>query len=306
MFLREGFKKVCRNPWLLLSYLLKKIAPIVPDKIQLSLLHKVYVGRLVNWKSPQTFTEKLQWLKVYSRKSEYTQMVDKYAVKEYVADIIGEEYIIPTLAVWDTPEDIDWESLPQQFVLKTTHGGGSNGVWICKDKSNFDKKKCIEEIHRSLKSDLYWKYREWPYKDVPKRIIAEKFISETSNSELPKDLEDYKFFCFNGAVEVFKIDFNRYKNHRANYYTKDKELLPFGEKVCPPDLQKVMTFPSNLDKMIELSERLSHSIPFVRIDFYNVNGSIYFGEITFFPASGFGTFTSEEFNYELGQMILLP
>ena len=196
MFLGEGLKKVCSNPWLLLSFVLKQIAPIVPDKIQLSLLHKVYVGRLVNWESPKTFTEKLQWLKLYDRKPEYTQMVDKYAVKKYVAKIIGEEYIIPTLGVWDTPEDIDWELLPQQFVLKTTHGGGSNGVWICKDKSIFDRKKCLEEIHRSLKSDLYWKYREWPYKDVPKRIIAEKYISETSKYEVPKDLDDYKFFCF--------------------------------------------------------------------------------------------------------------
>lgn len=120
------------------------------------------------------------------------------------------------------------------------------------------------------------------------------------------DLKDYKFFCFNGAVKVFKIDFNRYSNHQANYYTKDKKLLPFGEVVCPPDLQKEMYFPSNLNKMIELSECLSHNIPFARIDFYNVNGKIYFGEITFFPASGFGAFTSEEFNHELGEMLSLP
>lgn len=301
----EGIKKLVVNPWLLLSFVLKKIAPIVPDKIQLSLLHKVYVGKFVNWERPQTFTEKLQWLKVYNRKPEYTQMVDKYAVKEYVANIIGDEYIIPTLGVWNTPEEIDWESLPQQFVLKTTHGGGSNGVWVCKDKSSFDIEQCIKEIHRSLKSDLYWKFREWPYKDVPKRIIAEKFLSETPDEKVSKDLADYKFFCFNGVVKVFKIDFNRYSNHQANYYTKDKKLLPYGEAVYPPDLEKVVDFPLNFDKMIELSECLSYNLPFVRVDFYNVNGKIYFGEITFFPASGFGAFTSEEFNYNLGEMLSL-
>ena len=155
-------KKIFANPWLLLAFILKKTARFVPDRIQLSLLHRVYIGHYVNWENPKTFTEKLQWLKLYNRKPEYTTMVDKYAVKQYVADTIGEEYIIPTLGVWNRPEDIDWDSLPNQFVLKTTHGGGSNGVFICKDKETFDKNKCIKDIKQSLKSDLYWAFREWP------------------------------------------------------------------------------------------------------------------------------------------------
>ena len=296
-----SIKKLYNNPWLILSYILKKIARIVPDKIQLSLLHKVYMGKLVNWENPQTFTEKLQWLKIYNRKLEYTTMVDKYAVKPYVANIIGEEYIIPTLGIWDAPEEIDWDSLPQQFVLKTTHGGGSNGVWICKDKTTFDRQKTVKEIHKSLKSDLYWKFREWPYKDVPKRIIAEKFMIDESET----DLKDYKFFCFNGRVEVFKIDFNRQTSHQANYYTKEKVLLPFGEVVCPPDFHREKSFPKNFESMVELAERVSQDLPFARIDFYNINGNIYFGEITFYPASGFGAFTSEEFNFMLGEKLML-
>lgn len=445
-------KKLLNNPWLILSYVLKKIAPIVPDKIQLSLLHKVYVGKLVNWKNPRTFTEKLQWLKIYNRKPEYTTMVDKYAVKDYVANIIGGEYIIPTIGVWDSPEDIDWDSLPQQFVLKTTHGGGSNGVWICKDKSVFDKQKCVKEMQCSLKSDLYRKFREWPYKDVPKRIIAEKFMVESlpqkaekdladykffcfggepkycqvirdrsteetidfydmqwnhmpfvglnpvaknglnpvakplhldimieicrvlskeipfarvdlyviddkeyfgeitffpasgmgvfqpdewgtklgdlidlkgilsgggeiliinnvisfKNFRFQTDLKDYKFFCFGGKVEVFKIDFNRQTSHQANYYNRDKVLLPYGEKVCPPDFNKQMDFPANFENMIELAEHLSQNLLFARVDFYNINGKIYFSEITFYPASGFGAFTSEDFNYMLGEKLKLP
>lgn len=301
-------KKLFHNPWLLLAYILKKIARIVPDKIQLSLLHKVYVGKLVDWDNPKTFTEKLQWLKLYNRRPEYTTMVDKYAVKDYVANIIGEEYIIPTLGVWNSAEEIDWDSLPKRFVLKTTHGGGSNGVWICKDKSKFDKHKCIKEIRASLRSDLYWLFREWPYKNVPKRIIAEEFIMESSlqiSDDNFDDLRDYKFFCFNGKVEVFKIDFNRQIYHQANYYTRDGELLPFGEVVCPPDLNKEMDFPENIGSMIELAERLSQDLPFARVDFYNVNGIVYFGEITFFPASGYGTFTSEDFNIMLGETLKL-
>ena len=141
------------------------------------------MGHWINWKNPKTFTEKIQWLKINNRRPEYTRMVDKFAVKEYVAGVIGEEYIIPTLGVWDKPEDIDWESLPDQFVLKTTHGGGGGGVVICRDKKNFDKGKALEKLTESLNSDIYKSFREWPYKDVPKRIIADKFMTPEKNLE---------------------------------------------------------------------------------------------------------------------------
>lgn len=272
----------------------------LPDATYLKLLYRFKMGHRLDLKNPQTFTEKLQWLKLYNRKPEYTKMVDKYAVKEYVANIIGEEYIIPTLGVWDKPEDIDWDSLPNQFVLKTTHGGGGGGVVICKDKATFDKTTAIAKLKESMASDIYSGLREWPYKDVPKRIIAEKFMAP-EKSPAPKDLLDYKFFCFNGKVKFFKVDFGRFVEHHANYYSPEGELLVFGEQGFEPDPNYPIELPNNLKEMIALAERLSMNEPFLRVDFYNVNGKIFFGELTFYPASGLGKWTTEEADMKIGE-----
>ena len=257
----------------------------LPDKVYLSLRYRCKMGHWIDWKNPKTFTEKIQWLKINNRKPEYTRMVDKLAVKEYVAGIIGEEYIIPTLGVWDKTEEIDWESLPDQFVLKTTHGGGGGGVVICRDKKTFDRGKAIEKLTESLNSDIYKSFREWPYKDVPKRVIAEKFETPERNPA-SVGLLDYKFFCFNGKVRFFKVDFGRFVEHHANYYDTDGNLLPFGEKDFEPDSTYPIELPDNLSEMISLAERLSENEPFLRVDFYNVKGNVYFGELTFYPASG--------------------
>lgn len=254
--------------------------------------------------SPKTFCEKLQWLKLYDRNPKYTTMVDKYEVKKYVAEIIGEEYIIPTLGVWDKPQDIDWNSLPNQFVLKTTHGGGGNGVIICKDKELLDKRAIIKQLESSLDKDLYNEFREWPYKNVPKRIIAEKYLAP-EKSPTPNDLPDYKFFCFHGKVKFFKVDFGRFVEHHANYYDTDGNLLPFGEKSFEPDPTYPIELPNNLRDMIALAEKLSKNEPFLRVDFYNINGKIFFGELTFYPASGFGSFTPNNWNLRIGNMLLL-
>lgn len=293
--------KILRNPKKIIIALLKFIGVIIPDRIYLQLMFRLMLGEKLNLKNPKTFNEKLQWLKLYNRKPEYTTMVDKYAVKEYVAKKIGTEYIIPTLGVWNKADDIDWEKLPNQFVLKTTHGGGGCDVIICKDKSTFDREAAIKKLNNSLKSDIYRIYREWPYKDVPKCIIAEKFMTETGSG----DLKDYKFFCFNGKVKVLKIDFDRFVEHKANYYDKTFKLLPFGEVVCPPDYNVVIEKPENFEKMLQLVEILSKNIPFARVDLYNSNGKIYFGEITFFPASGFGEFIPEYWDEKLGDWLKL-
>ena len=276
----------------------------LPDAIYLKLLYRFKMGHRLDLKDPHTFTEKIQWLKLYNRKPEYTTMVDKYAVKQYVANIIGEEYIIPTLGVWDRPEDIDWDSLPTQFVLKTTHGGGGGGVVICKDKATFDKTTAIAKLKESMASDIYSGLREWPYKDVPKRIIAEKFMSP-EKSPVPKDLPDYKFFCFNGKVRFFKVDFGRFVEHHANYYSPEGELLEFGEQGLEPDPSYPIELPNNLRDMIALAERLSKNEPFLRVDFYNVNGKIFFGELTFYPASGLGKWTTEEADMKIGKYLNL-
>lgn len=299
--------KLRDNPWLLLSYFLKKVSRFVPDKLQLTLLHRVYVGSYVNWKHPKTFTEKLQWLKINNRKPEYTTMVDKYAVKRYVTDRIGKEYIIPTLGVWDKPEDIDWEALPNQFVLKTTHGGGGNGVWICKDKGIFDKEKCIRDIKKSLKSDLYWAFREWPYRDVPKRIIAEKYMIESRDNEKEEELSDYKFYCFNGTPLYCQVIRNRCTNETIDFYDMQWKHMPFVG--LNPTVNNGLTSverPKHLEKMIEICKTLSNKIPFVRIDLYVIDDTNYFGEITFYPASGFGKFIPENYNNILGDLINLP
>lgn len=272
----------------------------LPDKTYLSLRYKFQMGYWINWKNPKAFNEKIQWLKVYNRKPIHTTMVDKYAVKKYVADIIGDEYIIPTLNVWDKPENINWDLLPNKFVLKTTHGGGGGGVFICKDKKTFDKQLAFERLSNSLAFDIYPVLREWPYKDVPKRIIAEKYIVEELG-----ELRDYKFFCFNGKVRFFKVDFGRFIEHHANYYSPFGELLEFGEKAFAPDLSYKIVLPNNLQDMINLAEKLAKEERFLRVDFYNVNGKIYFGELTFYPASGMSPWTSDETDKMIGDYLKL-
>lgn len=254
----------------------------------------------LNLNDPKTFNEKLQWLKLYNRIPLYSTLVDKYKVKKYITEKIGKEYVIQTLGVWEKFDEIDFDSLPNQFVLKCTHDSG--GLVICKDKQAFDKKNAKQKINRSLKKNYYYHGREWPYKNVKARIIAEQYMEDTET----KELRDYKFFCFNGKVKCFKIDFDRATHHRANYYDENGSLLPFGEAVCPPDHSRNIKLPKELNKMIELAERLATDIPFVRVDFYDANGHIYFGEMTFYPASGFGKFIPEEWDYKLGEWLTLP
>lgn len=270
------------------------------DTAYLKLIYRLIFGRKLDLKNPQTFNEKLQWLKLNDRKTEYTTMVDKYEVKKYIAEKIGEEYIIPTLGVWDNFDDIDFDLLPNQFVLKCTHDSG--GLVICKDKSKLDIAKAREKINKALTRRFYYFGREWPYKAVKPRIIAEKYMVDESVSEL----RDYKFFCFGGVCKCLKVDFDRFIEHRANYYDPQGNLLDLGEKICPPNKEKVIVLPDNKEKMLQLAEKLSTNIPFLRVDFYDVNGKIYFGELTFFPASGWGEFTDEKWDYKLGKWIKLP
>ena len=290
------------NPRRAFAGLLYRTAQIWPDKLYLQLLYFFETGKRLDLNKPKSFNEKLQWLKLYNRRPEYTMMVDKYAVKQYVADKIGEEYIIPTLGVWNRVEDINWDALPNQFVLKTTHGGGGGGVVVCRDKGTFNRLNACNKLQSSMDGNIYISQREWPYKNVKKRIIAEQFMVDESGAEL----KDYKFFCFNGRVECFKVDFDRFISHKANYYDRNAKLLPFWEVVCPADHSKVFDKPKNFDKMLELAEILAKDIPFVRVDLYNINGKILFGEITFFPAAGMGKFEPEEWDEKLGNMIKLP
>ena len=260
----------------------------------------------INWKNPKTCTEKLQWLKLYNRKPEYTTMVDKYAVKSYVASIVGKKYVIPTLGVWDKPEEIDWNSLPNQFVLKTTHGGGGGGVVICKDKTTFDKESAIAKLNESLGSDIYLNYREWPYKNVPKRIIAEKFMAP-KKTEVPKDLPDYKFFCFNGEPKYCQVIRDRHTKETIDFYDMEWNHMPFvGLNPVARNGLTPVARPGNLDEMKDICRKLADSKSFVRVDLYVIDNKSYFGELTLYPASGMGVFTPEEWNNRLGDLLTLP
>ena len=279
---------------------------LFPDKLYLTLLFRLKMGYWMDWKKPKTFSEKLQWLKLHNRRSEYTTMVDKYAVKEYVAKIIGEEYIIPTLGVWDRPEDIDWNSLPQKFVLKTTHGGGGSGVVICKDKTTFDKVNVIVKLKRSLSQCGYRTLREWPYKNVPKKVIAEVYLENNAHDVSDYDLKDYKFFCFNGEPVYCQVISGRTNEMCIDFYNTKWEHQPFHEPKDYPFSETKHNKPSCFEEMSRLASILSDGLSFLRVDFYELEGKVYFGELTFFPTSGFGGFNPNEWDYKLGKMIKLP
>lgn len=289
------------NPRIFLAKCIRRIIVFLPDKCFLQLYYWLVMGRPLNLKNPQTFTAKINWLKLYDRKDIYTVMVDKVAVKSYVAKIIGEDKIIPTLGVWDNPDDIDFDALPEKFVLKCNHNSGL-GMCICKDKQKLDIQNVLYNLRKGITENIYKWNREWPYKNVPRRILAEEFMEDDNT----KELRDYKFFCFGGVVKFFKIDFDRFVEHHANYYNTQGELLPFGEIVCPPLPQRKISLPSQLEKMISMAERLSRNVPFLRVDFYEVNNKVYFGELTFSPDGGFGIWTDDKIDYMLGQWITLP
>lgn len=282
--------------------LLEKIAAIVPipDKIYLHLKFYLRMGKCLNLKNPQTFNEKLQWLKLYGRRPIDTILSDKYAVKEYIAKTIGEQYVIPLIGVWDRFEDIDFSKLPNQFVLKCTHDSG--GVVICKDKSSFDIEAARKVIDRGMKHNFYVYSREKAYKDIPRRVIAEEYREDSNAGEL----KDYKFFCFNGVVKFFKIDFGRFTDHHANYYSPEGKLLPFGELNFLPQPEHEIAMPNNLAEMVEIANKLSEGLPFIRVDFYNISGQILFGEFTFSPAGGMGPFEPDNWDVTLGNWIKLP
>ena len=281
--------------------LLDKVAPLLSDSALIKLKWKLCMDYPLNLDNPKTFNEKIQWLKLHDRKPVYTTMVDKYEAKKYVADIIGEEYIIPTIAVYDRVEDIDFDKLPNQFVMKCTHDSG--GLVICKDKSKLDKDAALKTLNHFLHRRYYYQNREWPYKNVKPRIIVEKFIEDKKT----KELRDYKFMCYNGYCKNMFVCTGRDVNDlRVDFFDTKWHHLPFYRKYMNADFS--IEQPDNLDKMISLSNKLAKEIksPFVRIDFYSINKEIYFGEITFFPGSGFECFYPQEWDEKFGEWIKLP
>lgn len=260
------------------------------------------MGKSLNLDSPQTFNEKLQWLKIHDRNPLYTSLVDKYEVKQYVADRIGEKYIIPTLGIWSHFDDIDFSALPNRFVLKCTHDSG--GIVICKDKEKLNKKVAKNLLEKCLKRNYYWYGREWPYKNVHPKIIAEKFISDKEN--IDTKLTDYKFFCFNGKVNNVMVCLDRDSGATKFYFfSPDWKLMRINKRGKAAPLDFTLPKPECLDEMVFVAEKLAKGLPFVRIDLYQSNKMVYFGEITFFPDSGFDSNILQETDLEWGRMIKL-
>jgi hypothetical protein len=273
------------------------IKRIIPDAIYLKLKFKKEMGRSLDLKNPLTFNEKLQWLKLYNRNPLYTTLVDKYAVKQYMSKLIGEQYIIPTLGVWENFEDIDFDKLPNQFVLKCTHDSGS--YVVCRDKSKLNIDEARKKLAIALKKNYYYPGREWPYKNVPPRIIAEQYIEDRNGA-----LIDYKFSCFDGYVDCVMACLDRHLND-TKFYFFDKEWnlkrLNIRGKNAPADF--TIPKPSCMDQMFDIAAKLSEKIPYVRVDLFECDGKIYFGEMTFYPDSGFDANLLPETDKYFGQLI---
>ena len=274
---------------------IKKLLWWMPDKPYLQLYYLAKLKKVLHLKNPQSFNEKLQWLKLNDRRPEYTMMVDKYLVRDYIREVLGEEYIIPLIGVWDSPDEIDFDALPDRFVLKCNHNSGV-GMYICRDKSKMDVEAVKKELHRGLEQDYYLTGREWPYKNVPRKIICEKFMSDSPDAS---DFTDYKFFCFNGKVDCVMVCLERSSGDTKFYFfDEDWKLkrLNIRGKNAPEGF--TIPKPSCMDEMFAIAAKLSQDMPFVRVDLYQSNDQIYFGELTFFPDSGFdGNLLSETDEY---------
>ncbi len=278
---------------------LHKIEPFLSEALFIKIKFFLRVGYWPNLKNPRSFNEKLQWLKFHDIHPEYGKMVDKISAKEYVASIVGEEYLIPTLGTYNTIEEIDWNKLPSQFVIKSTSDSG--GVVICKDRNTFDINAAITKLMDSTERDYYRFNKEYPYKYVTHRYIAEEYITDESGYEL----KDYKFFCFNGVPRYVQLDFDRQTNHRRNIYDTSWNLIDL-QILFPRGNDRFFPKPPNFDLMLEVAAKLSYGIPHVRVDLYNVNGKVYFGEMTFFHGSGMEFFIPVEWDFKFGDYIKLP
>lgn len=295
------FKRVnlLESPRDVLGWAMYRICPgLMSDRFRLEMYYLFTKRKHLDLDHPVTFNEKLQWLKIYDRNPLYTKLVDKYLVKEWVKDRIGEEYVIPTLARYDSPEQINLDELPKEFVLKCNHDSGS--VIICKDKSLFDLDAAKEKLSNCLKTGPYQLYFEWAYRDVPRCIIAEQFMKDDDNDELM----DYKFFCFNGKPQIMYMSRDHSREVTTDFFDMEFNRLPLRmqappSKVCPSK-------PEQFDKLKELAACLSQGIPHVRVDFYVINGRIYFGEMTFYHCGGMVDVKPDEWNVKMGEMIELP
>lgn len=281
----------------IIRYFFIKFSKFIPPKPYLKALYWLKNGESLNLNKPNTFNEKLNWLKLYNRNPQYSIMADKYLVKEYVKGIVGEEYVVPCYGAWERFEDIDFNNLPKQFVLKANHD--SSGATICLDKENFDYTAKTAIFNKLVKRNYYYNLKEWPYKNIKRRILAEEFLSDGTGTEL----RDYKFYCFNGKPKYMYCT-NKGAYIRENFY--DMDFKPVNISHGYDRIETPIEKPSGFETMKELAAKLSKEIPFVRVDFFQIGEKVYFGEFTFYDWGGMKPFTEKDFEYKLGELIILP
>lgn len=299
--LYNAIYSLIHNPKHFLAAVLYRICGCLSDETYLRWIYYLETGNKLDLKDPKRYNEKLQWIKLFDHNPLYTELADKYAVKKIVSEKVGDEYVAKCLGVWDRAEDIDWDSLPSKFVLKTTHDGGNNGVFIVRDKLQIDKPQMIRRINASLHRDTFKLGREWPYKDILRRVFAEEYL-EDANGEL----RDYKFFCFDGKVKYLFIATERQSGGEVKFNYFDADFNDLGIVQQHPLSDKPIAKPNVFEKMKEVAAKLSEGIPAVRVDLYEVNGKVYFGEYTFFHHGGFVPFHPDEWDFVWGNDIVLP
>lgn len=272
----------------------------LPDKTFLRIHYFATTGRMIHFKNPKGYNEKLQWIKIYDRHPEHSRLVDKLTVREHIKEVWGEEHLFPLLGYWKSFEEIDFSSLPNQFVLKCNHDSGSTKV--IRDKSALtqkDMEQLRKHFRRRLDRDFFYAGREYPYKDLPRYIMAEQLMI---NADEPhKSIEDYKFYCFNGEPKLMFVVTDRYTDCRIDFFDMDFRHLEIMQS--HPNAEKVIKKPEMFEEMIDIAARLSRGIRQVRIDLYELNGKLYFGEYTFFDGGGFQLFHPEEWEQRLGDWI---
>lgn len=278
-----------------------RVSHCIPDNLHLKCAYWVYMHRRLNLANPMGFNEKLQWLKIHDRNSLYTTLVDKYRVKQWVAQRIGVEHVTPTYAMWERVEDIDISDLPERFVLKTNHDCG--GVAICRNRATFDLDAAKKKLAKHLKTNYFWRTREWPYKNVKPCVFAEEYIDPDESN----DLCDYKVFCFGGKADCVMLCVDRATGN-TKYYFLDKgwSVKPYNKRGLSLPEGFTLPKPDGIDEVFDLAEKLAVGIPFVRADFYVVNGNPVFGEMTFYPQGGFDANLTRLGDERWGSMLRLP
>lgn len=300
---RDTFKRWIENPWEIASSFARRgWLNFLSDKTYLSVIYQARFGKRINWENPKTFNEKLQWLKLYDKNPNYCKMVDKYNAKQFAAERIGSEHIVKVLGgPWNSFDEIDFDALPKQFVLKTTHDCG--GVLICKNKADFDYQAAKRFIREHLQCNYYFNCREWPYKNLRPRVFAEEYLTDAEMD----DLRDYKFFCFNGVPKLMFVASQRHCKDQVtkfDFYDMQFNHLPIINGY--PNSSDKLERPVNFERMKEFAAILSKGIPHLRVDFYECNGKLYFGELTFSHWGGFVRFEPSEWDERIGDLLVLP